>query len=198
MGFDFYFPGIFLAIIWIDTISRLRFVYAALASWLVTISYLVVIIVFNNALEGGVTGRNLPLFINNSFFITGINILGMFASYYLEYNMRKNFVQMCQTTSHNRKRLEQLAELVTSSKKNLEKGQELITSSDNTIKKIDTIDQYLREIMGFFDTLHTAMKELLEINTKIRDDTQRTKEKINTENSIVEQSGTSINEITLL
>lgn len=89
LGFKFYYAGLMLVLMWVYTLVRLRFVYATIISWLITLSYEINAIMINRLLD---TPDNTTVFINNNFFFIGANIIGMFACFTIEWYMRKNFL----------------------------------------------------------------------------------------------------------
>jgi hypothetical protein len=81
-GYLFY-AGLILAIIYAHSLLRLRFIYAAATTWTAIIIYLITLYSFNSTPE--------IIAINNSFFLITANLLGMFASYGIEYYMRTDY-----------------------------------------------------------------------------------------------------------
>ena len=85
IGGIYYYAGLILVIIYAHGISRLRFIYASLTTW-------IIVIIYESHIYGlGVTPRIVG--INNTFFLLSSNLLGMFSSYALEYYMRTAFWQ---------------------------------------------------------------------------------------------------------
>ena len=84
-GWYNYYGGVILAIIYAHALLRLRFIYASLTSWTLVCFYLL------SALY--VAGLPQGVLINNMFHLVSANILGMFASYGLEYNARAVFLK---------------------------------------------------------------------------------------------------------
>ncbi|MFW5770992.1 MAG: hypothetical protein ACOCX9_06115 [Spirochaetota bacterium] len=78
LGYDFYFSGLFLVILWIYALSRMRILYAVASSILVWLGYALVEIIVNGRLSGGMTGNDLPVFINNNLFLHFIKPRGYF------------------------------------------------------------------------------------------------------------------------
>jgi class 3 adenylate cyclase len=89
LGYDFYYAGLMLVLMWTYTLSRLRFVMATVVSWLITAAYEVVAIYQQGAFE---SGRGTTVFLNNNFFFISSNIIGMFASFTIEYYIRKDYL----------------------------------------------------------------------------------------------------------
>ncbi len=89
LGFKFYYAGLMLVLMWIYALVRLRFIYASAVSWVITITYEVVAVSINRLLG---TPDNVTVFINNNFFFISANVIGMFASFTIEWYMRKNFL----------------------------------------------------------------------------------------------------------
>ena len=93
LGYDFYFSGLFLVILWIYALSRMRILYAVVSSMLVWLGYALVEIIANQRISGGMAGNDLPIFINNNFFFISSNLVGIFACYTIEFYLRKDFMQ---------------------------------------------------------------------------------------------------------
>ena len=89
LGFKFYYAGLMLVLMWIYALVRLRFIYGTLASWLIVVSYEIVAVTINKMFN---SPENITVFINNNFFFISANIIGMFASYTIEWYVRKNFL----------------------------------------------------------------------------------------------------------
>lgn len=188
LGRDFYFPGLLLVIVWIFTFARLRFSYACISGWVVILTYILTVIVFNDALKGGMQGKNLPVFINNCFFFISTGIIGMSANFSLEYYMRKSFHQKYQSEISNVNRLTKLKHLIDSSKSSMEKGSRLIDSSNNTITLTENVSGFLTNIKGEITRLETSINNLLEMNNGIIAKTGLIKDNITKENSFIDQS----------
>lgn len=83
IGGVYYYAGLILVIIYAHSITRLRFIFASLTTWTIVAVY-----EFHTfALD--ITPHIIGL--NNTFFLLTANLLGMFASYSLEYYMRTAF-----------------------------------------------------------------------------------------------------------
>ncbi|MBN1252841.1 MAG: hypothetical protein JXR51_16490 [Bacteroidales bacterium] len=80
---NYYFAGLLLVIIMNYGFLRLRFIWATIAGFMVTVGY--IIIAFNFI--------QMPflLAVVNSFFLVSLNIIGMFIAYNFEYYARKNY-----------------------------------------------------------------------------------------------------------
>ncbi len=99
LGFKFYYAGLMLVLMWIYTLIRLRFIYATAVSWIITITYEVIAVKVNSLLS---SPDNLTVFINNNFFFISANVIGMFASFTIEWYMRKNFLLRMEILKANR------------------------------------------------------------------------------------------------
>ena len=78
-----YYAGLILVFIYIYTFSGLRFIWALGTSWCIVIIFEILTVFFTD----------IPGFIlvsNNFFFITS-NILSMFAAYFIEYSLRRDY-----------------------------------------------------------------------------------------------------------
>lgn len=84
-GTYFYYVGLILVIMYAYTFFRLRFLYAAIASWTLVLAYEV----------SAVLIRPLPsaILANNTFFLLSVNLIGTFAAYQMEYFTRRDFFQ---------------------------------------------------------------------------------------------------------
>ncbi len=84
-GSYLYYAGLLLAATYIYTVMRLGFVPASLVNWSTVALYEAV------ALSTGTTPQAILL--NNSFFLVSINIVGMFACYYMEHYARADYLK---------------------------------------------------------------------------------------------------------
>ena len=82
-----YYAGLILALIYLYTFIRLRFVWATLAGWIIVGSYEVTAFWF--------TQPPMLIILNNNFFFLSANLLGMAACYSIELYTRREFVQSC-------------------------------------------------------------------------------------------------------
>lgn len=78
-----YYTGIILVLIYLFTFSRIQFVWAFFASWLIIAFYEVIAI--------GLVDTPNAVLVNNNFFIIGGNIFCILAGYLIERSSRKNF-----------------------------------------------------------------------------------------------------------
>ncbi len=103
LGFQFYYAGLSLVIIGIHTLFRLRYVYSTISSLIVVLGYEVVAIGFQSLLTGPQRQIEIPVFINNNFFIISTLILSNIAGLTLEIYMRKDFLQRMEIEKANEK-----------------------------------------------------------------------------------------------
>jgi signal transduction histidine kinase/CheY-like chemotaxis protein len=80
---NFYYAGLILVFIWGYTFTRVRFIWATAACWIIVAFYEFVAIWIND------TPR--MVLISNNFFFISANLAGMFSSYYIEYYCRRDF-----------------------------------------------------------------------------------------------------------
>ena len=78
-----YYAGLILTIMFAHGLLRIRFIYATLTTWFIIWSYITATIWLD------VTP--FQIYINNIFFLVSANVMGMFASYWLEYYMKAVF-----------------------------------------------------------------------------------------------------------
>jgi adenylate cyclase len=89
-GNRFYFTGLILISMWGYSLSRLRFWYAVLANLIIMVGYEFASIEMKHLLE---SETGIVIFTMHNFFFLGANVIGMFASYYLERYTRRDFLQ---------------------------------------------------------------------------------------------------------
>ena len=78
-----YYAGLILVFIWGYAFTRVRFIWATLAGWIIVAFYELVAIKY--------TSTPFPVLISNNFFFISSNIIGMFVCYSIEYYSRVNF-----------------------------------------------------------------------------------------------------------
>ena len=103
LGFQFYYAGLLLAIMWYYTLLRLRYVYATITSLIVLLGYEVVAIGFQNLLTGPQSQIGIPVFLNNNFFIISSIIVGSISGLTLEIYIRKDFLKRMEIEKANEK-----------------------------------------------------------------------------------------------
>lgn len=81
-----YYSGLILVLVYGYTFLRLRFIWATLAGWIIVGIYGL----------AAIRNSDLPLtiIINNLFFLVSANVIGMLASYFIEYYARNDFYLM--------------------------------------------------------------------------------------------------------
>src|SRR5215211_5273305 len=89
-GNRFYFTGLILISMWGYSLSRLRFWHAVLANLVIMIGYEIASIGVKQLLS---SETGIVIFTMHNFFFLGANVIGMFASYYLERYTRRDFLQ---------------------------------------------------------------------------------------------------------
>jgi PAS domain S-box-containing protein len=80
-----YYAGLILVFLYGYTFSKLRFIWATLAGWMIVIGYEIVAVDLSHT--------PIPILMNNNFFFLSGNIIGMFACYSIELYSRKEFMQ---------------------------------------------------------------------------------------------------------
>lgn len=78
-----YYAGLILAIMYAHTLLRIRFIYASFITWFIIVVYAWSTIYFQYA--------PYEVYVSNLFFLISANMIGMFASYWLEYYMKAVF-----------------------------------------------------------------------------------------------------------
>jgi signal transduction histidine kinase len=93
LGYNYYYSGLILVIVWIYAFIRLRFWNSLIASLIIVTGYEIVAIFIQHLTSKGLDNNNLLVFINNNFFFISANILGLFASFHIEKLHRSDFLQ---------------------------------------------------------------------------------------------------------
>jgi len=78
-----YYAGIVLVLMFGYTLSKLRFIYATCAGWLILALYELTTLTLGQ--------ESLVVFLTNNFFFISVNLLGMLSCYSIEYSARKEF-----------------------------------------------------------------------------------------------------------
>ncbi|GEM_PF-1485718 len=78
-----YYAGLILVFIFINTISGLRFIWAFATSWSLVIIFEIVAVFYKEF--------PLAVLVSNSFFFVASNILTIFAAYFIEFSLRRDF-----------------------------------------------------------------------------------------------------------
>lgn len=78
-----YYAGLILAIMFAHGLLRIRFIYASLTTWFIIWTYITATIWLETT--------PFQIYVNNIFFLVSANVMGMFASYWLEYYMKAVF-----------------------------------------------------------------------------------------------------------
>jgi len=78
-----YYAGLILVFIWGYTVTRVRFVWATAAGW--------IIVAFYEIVAKWIIDTPTLIFISNNFFFISANLVGMFACYSIEYYTRRDY-----------------------------------------------------------------------------------------------------------
>ncbi len=78
-----YYAGLILVFIWGYTFTRVRFIWATIAGWIIVAFYEFVAI--------WITNTPSSTLMNNNFFFISANLVGMFSCYSIEYYARRDF-----------------------------------------------------------------------------------------------------------
>jgi signal transduction histidine kinase/ActR/RegA family two-component response regulator len=135
-----YYAGLMLVFIFVYTFSGLRFLWANATCWSIVIIFEVIAVFFKDI--------PLTILISNTFFFVSANILSMFAAYFIEYSLRRNF--------YLTKMLEIEKEKVSHAKKNL---QRLV---DEQTIQLSEANEYLKEELNKKRNLLREQKNLQE------------------------------------
>jgi len=130
-----YYAGLILVFIYVYTFSGLRFVWAVGTSWCIVLVFEVFAIFFKDF--------PVSILISNNFFFVASNILAMFAAYFIEYSLRRDFYLAKlleiekEKVDHTKKHLEHLVKerTIQLSEANEELSEELIKKRKLLIKQ---------------------------------------------------------------
>jgi len=128
-----YYAGLILCIIYAHTI--LRFLFATTTSWAIILIYEVIVV------HDGTTP--VPILVNNTFFLLATNIIGMFASYFIEFYVRRDFLQK-QVIAERTEELE-------------EKNEELLGKNRELFQSREELLQSMRRAELIFSALSEAL-----------------------------------------
>ncbi len=78
-----YYAGLILVFMWGYAFTRVRFIWATLAGWLIVVFYEIIAVWFSD--------MSFTVLINNNFFFISANVIGMFVCYSIEYYARTNY-----------------------------------------------------------------------------------------------------------
>jgi serine phosphatase RsbU (regulator of sigma subunit) len=78
-----YYAGLILAIMYAHTLLRIRFIYATLTTWFLILMYALITVAYGKT--------PFEVLMSNLFFLVSANMMGMFASYWLEYYMKAEY-----------------------------------------------------------------------------------------------------------
>jgi two-component system cell cycle sensor histidine kinase/response regulator CckA len=139
-----YYAGLILVFIWGYTFTRVRFVWATSAGWILVALYE---IVATRVIETPVS-----VLMNNNFFFISSNLVGMFACYFIEYYTRRDFFLAVR----------------------LEKEQEKVKSANRLLEKIVSkrTEQLLnknRELSEEIEERKRAEKGRAELESKLQE-----------------------------
>jgi len=90
-----YYAGLILVLIWGYTFTRVRFLWATIAGWILVALYEIVAIWISNT--------PLPILMSNNFFFISANLVGMFSCYSIEYYTRRDFFLAFQVENEREK-----------------------------------------------------------------------------------------------
>jgi serine/threonine protein kinase len=143
------YAGIGQILMYAYAFTRLRFIYASIVSLVVSVTYIV---------AASIIGIPRGLVLLATAFLLTVNLVGMFASYYMEYYIRENYVQ---------NRIVQLRtdELAAKNNELSNKNRELVQSREELLrsaKRIDLVFAALSEALP-----GTILDEKYEIAEKI-------------------------------
>lgn len=184
LGYNFYFSGLFLVIIWFYTVSRLRVMNALIASLLVQTAYIIVEIFANKRLTGGLGSNDLAMFINNNFFFLSANIVGVLACFTIEFYLRKDYQQRRIIEDEQMRTVGLLNTVDDTARQLVSESRGLINSSE----KIDVIINEHTRLMG----------EVMNISAGISNSIEEIRNKSGFQYRTVEENFNKIQEISRL
>ncbi|MBL8204135.1 MAG: serine/threonine protein kinase [Blastocatellia bacterium] len=108
-------------IAYIYTFIRLRFIYAAALSWLLSVVYLLIALPLIKI--------EIPVLINNAYAFLTVNSVGMAACYFMEYYVRQNFLQSREIEAQTARLEEKNTELTQKNKELVRAKEDILQSS---------------------------------------------------------------------
>ncbi len=184
LGYNFYFSGLFLVIMWIYALARLRLTYAVTSSFVILAGYNLIEVLFNRRHSGGLGSDGLSIFINNNFFFMAANIIGIIACFTIEYFLRRDFQQRKIIGDEQIKTLKLLDTVDETAVELVQGSRELI---DSSVKIDDIISEHSR-----------LMEEVVNISSDISKSINEIRGKSNFQYRTVEDNFTRIQEISRL
>jgi len=168
LGFQFYYAGLMLVIMYYYILLRLRYAYATITSIIIVLGYEVVAIGFQNLH----TGPQLPVFINNNFFFISSLIIGNIAGLTLEIYMRKDFLQRVEIEKANEelKKLDTLkSDFISLVSHELKTPLSAIRTSAEFLESEDAIDadvekEILNNVIVNVDRLTQLINDILDLS----------------------------------
>ncbi len=162
-----YVGGLVQIIFFIFTFSRLRFIWATAITWCLIVAYLVV------AMAMGISDSNT--IIGHAFHLSCISLMGMMASYAIEYHTRRNFFLSRQLESKKRRLAvanQFLEERVAKRTAELRRTNELLRDEINERKAIEiALSDSEKRYRRMFETAAAGMmivnvqdKRIIEVN----------------------------------
>lgn len=145
-GFKYYFVGLLLIIMWIHTFIRLRFLYSTITSLAITTAYNIVAIFGQGLLDNGIQSDDFVIFLNNNFFFTAANVIGMFASYHLEVLNRKEFELKVRTIKENEENKAKNKEILKQKEEISIKNKELHMKKEEINSQAEHLSQVNKEL----------------------------------------------------
>jgi two-component system cell cycle sensor histidine kinase/response regulator CckA len=142
-----YYAGLILVFIWGYTFTRVRFIWATTAGWIIVAFYEIGAI--------WITDTPNPILMSNNFFFIGANLVGMFSGYYIEHYSRWGFY---------------LAYL-------LEQEQKKLVAANRNLEKIvqDKTSQLLETNQTLEKIVQDRTSQLLETNQNLRKEIEERK-----------------------
>ena len=161
-----YYAGLILVFIWGYSFTRVRFVWATSAGWLIVVSYEIMVIYLKNTPH--------PILLSINFFFISANVIGMCVCYAIEYYARSNFYitylldKEREKIKSANKRLEQIVDSRTSE---LVRVRDLLEKEQKKIKAVN------RKLEAMVETRTAQLVKANKVLKKEFEERQRLEEK---------------------
>jgi signal transduction histidine kinase/ActR/RegA family two-component response regulator len=142
-----YYAGVILVFMFGYTFSRMRFIWASVGGWVLVAMYEISAVIY----------QQIPamILLNNNFFFIGANLIGMFASYFIEYYTRRDFYWALLLKEEERKVKQANRDLENQVK---ERTRQLLSANEGLKREIEAHRQLEEEKLRLQHQLQHAQK----------------------------------------
>jgi len=153
-GYDHYFSGLILVVMWAFTFSRLTFLYTTSICFSFVAGYALLQIVVNQRFSLGFTSEPASVFINSMVCLSSVYILGQCAAFSIEYYIRNNFRQQLIILEKQSDKISHIDTKVNTIMENL------VSSSENINSSAQTVSNDANNLATTFEEITATMEEI--------------------------------------